>query len=305
MRRWSMVTAALFVSSLPATTRALDKQGSAHAGSASEAATGFEVSGALTFGSALYNRSYAARPDNTGLALFRYAAHVDVDVVGPRLSIPLDLNVFTARRRGLAAFAPTELDVIGGVTTTWPLGPGSLELGARVEHDRPVDRGCEAHTLVCTQTYADVRSRYLYSLAALWPGLGRALRGGDVSGAVTLGLFAYNPTYAARPDNSGRALVRFAPHVELSILDDVLSYGLDFTTFTDRSRALRPSELDLTQELIVHLAPWELHLAYERDLPVDRGGTVQSFVYALCVWNFHASGRPTKPLEARGSVLSP
>ena len=45
----------------------------------------------------LYNPTYAARPDNTGLALFRYAAHFDFDLIGRRLSIPLDLNMFTDR----------------------------------------------------------------------------------------------------------------------------------------------------------------------------------------------------------------
>lgn len=302
--RTGPLLAATLVLTLVAPARALDKQGSAHAGDSSgEEPTGFDVSGTLTFGSALLNRTYAARPDNTGLALFRYAAHADVDLLGPRLSIPLDVNVFTDRKRALV---PSELDLIGGLTSTFPLGVGRFELGARVEHDRPIDRGCDPAAALCTQTYVDVRSRYLYSLAEIWPSVGRALRGGDVSGAVTLGVFAWNPTYAARPDNTGKAFFRFAPHVELSILDDLLSYGLDFTFFTDRTRnVVRPSELDFTQEVILHVRPYELHLAYERDLPVDRAGLVQSFVYALIAWNFQLSGKPTAPMESRGYVVSP
>ena len=286
--------------------RALDKQGSAHADGTS-GAEGFEVSGAVTFGSALYNRSYAARPDNSGLAMFRYAAHADVDLLGPRLSIPLDVNVFTDRRRGgLGAAAPSELDLIGGLTTTWPVLGGSVEVGTRLEHDRPVDRPCAPGAALCTQSYVDVRARYLFALSRAVPGLARGLRGGDVSGAFTLGAFAWNPTYAARPDNTGKALLRIAPHVELSLLDDLLSFGFDFTMFTDRTRsALRPSELDVTQEVIVHVSPWEVHVAYERDLPIDRPGYAQSFVYALLAWNFRASGATPAPLEQRGSVLSP
>jgi hypothetical protein len=279
---------------------ALDKQGSAHGGSVETAPDeGFNVSGAATLGVSLYNATYAARPDNTGLALFRYATHADVDLIGPKLSIPLDVNLFTDRQRsGALIFAPTELDLIGGVTTTWKVGFGGIELGARVEHDRPVDTGD------FTQTYVDARARYLYSLAEAIPALDRSAT--DVSGWLTLGAFLVNPTYAARPDNSGKALLRYGAHAELSVLDDLFSTGLDATMFTDRdSSALRVSELDFTPELILHIAPWELHLAYERDMPVDREGLVQSYVYALAVWSFDLKNTATKPLEDRGQVLSP
>ena len=58
-------------------------------------------------GTALYNPTYAARPDNTGHALMRYALHADVDLLGAKLSAPLDLNLFSDRdRRGALAFSP-------------------------------------------------------------------------------------------------------------------------------------------------------------------------------------------------------
>ncbi len=289
------------VAAWPRPACALDKQGSAHGGDTAGADSGFNVSGALTMGVSLYNPTYGARPDNSGRALMRYAVHTDLDLIGRRLSIPFDVNLFTDRlAKGAAKLRPTELDVISGVTTTWSLGPGALEVGARGEHDAPADRGG------FTQTYADARARYLYSLDALDPRVGRALRGGDVSGWLTLGWFAYNPSYAARPDNTGNALLRYAAHVELSILDDLFSFGVDTTFFTDRERhALRPSELDVTPELIVHTAPFEVHLAYERDLPLDRRGLVQEFVYLLGVWSFDLVKPATAPFESRGQVLSP
>jgi hypothetical protein len=37
------------------------------------------LSGSLLFGVAAYNPSYAARPDNSGLALVRHAPHYDFD----------------------------------------------------------------------------------------------------------------------------------------------------------------------------------------------------------------------------------
>jgi hypothetical protein len=284
--------------------RALDKQGSAHGGAVSseDPTSGFDVSGALLLGVSLINRTYAARPDNTGLTLMRYAGHADVDLIGRKLSIPVDVNMFTDKtRQGLAVFAPTELDVITGVTTTHSVtAGGDLELGARVEHDRPIDRGG------FTQSYADVRARYLYSLAKVWPSLGRDLVDGDINGYATVGWFAVNATYAARPDNSGIALLRYTLHVELSVWHDYLSLGVDGNMFTDRGSAMpvAPSELDLTYEVIVHVAPFEWHLAYERDMPIDTRSLVQDFVYALAAWNFDLRRAPA-PLEPRGTVPSP
>jgi hypothetical protein len=297
---WASVGVA---SSYAPSGRALDKQGSAHSGEVGgEDENAFDVEGALSLGSALYNPTYAARPDNTGIALLRYALHADIDLLGRKLSVPVDLNLFTDRERdGAQVLLPTEFDVIAGLTTTWDLARGaSLELGSRLEHDRPVDRGG------ATQTYVDVRSRLLYSLEQVWPKLGESLGGGDVSGWFTLGLFAYNPTYYARPDNTGKAFFRYAPHVEVSILDDLLAAGVDATMFTDReTNIFRPSELDLTIEIIGQISSSELHLAYERDMPLDRGGLVQNWVYALFVRDFDLVHDKPKPLERRGVIPSP
>jgi hypothetical protein len=263
---------------------AIDKQGSAHGGDVGGDSSGFGLAGSLMAGLSLYNPTYGARPDNTGRALMRYAGHADLDLMGRRLSIPLDVNMFTDRTlAGAAKLKPTELDLIGGLTSTWGAGPGAVELGARFENDRPLGPGG-------TQTYVDARARYLFSLAAALPGLKPALREGDLSGWATLGWFAYNPTYFARPDNTGKALLRYGLHLELSGLGDHLAVGLDGTTFTDgdSTSALRPSELDLTPELIFRHGDFELHAAYERDMPVDCGGLVQQFVYLLGLWSFKA-----------------
>lgn len=280
MGRARLVVSVLVALLVAGRARALDKQGSgAHGGSVAGAESGVDLTGALSAGLSLYNPSYAARPDNSGLALARYALHADLDLVGRRLSIPFDLNVFTDREReGFAMLAPTELDVITGVTSTWALGPRqAFEASARVEHDRPIDRGGVA------QTYADVRGRVLGE-ASLAP-FGSPDR--DVSGWLTVGFFAYNPaksgTYFARPDNSGRALFRYAAHGSVELVPDLVTLAVDATFFTDReaSAPLRPSELDLTPEIIVSGGTTELHLAYERDVPLDRAGLSQQFVYVL------------------------
>jgi hypothetical protein len=273
----------------------LDKQGSAHGGQVGGGAKEFNVSGAAMLGASLYNPTYAARPDNTGLALFRYALHLDIDLLGRMLSIPLDVNVLTDRERKKAlVFAPSELDLIGGLTSTNGLTRGfDLELGARVEHDRPVDRGNYA------QTYVDARARLLYSAAALSPSLGHSLLDGDVSGYATLGWFAVNPSYAARPDNSGRALLRYAAHSELSLWHRHLALGADGTFFSDRkaSNPIGPSEVDITGELIGRADPFEVHVAYERDMPIDRSGLVQQLLYVVVAYSFdfHDSLHPPPP----------
>ncbi|MDB4989718.1 MAG: hypothetical protein JWN04_4896 [Myxococcaceae bacterium] len=282
--------------------RALDKQGSAHGGGVGGEDTGVHVSGSLMLGTALYNPSYAARPDNSGIALMRYAAHFDLDLIGRRLSIPVDVNLFSDREsRAVKKLSPSELDIISGLTSTWSVGPGAVELGSRVEHDRAVDRHGTS------QTYVDARARYLYSLSALVPGLSGVLREGDISGWATLGWFAYNPSYFARPDNTGVALLRYAYHVELSMYRDLVSLGVDTTFFTDKRARdpLRPSELDLTPELIVHLHAFEVHLAYERDMSIDHPGLVQHFLYALAVWSFTGLSHNPAPFEQRGQVASP
>lgn len=279
----------------------LDKQGSAHGGEVGGDDRAFNISGAVMAGVSLYNPSYAARPDNTGLALLRYGAHVDVDVLGRLLSFPIDVSMFTdSQRMGAEVLAPTEFDVIAGVTSTFALGPGDLEVGTRFEHDRPVDKG------TFTQTYVDARARYLWTLGKFYPQLGDALKGGDIHGWVTLGGFVFNPTYAARPDNTGLALLRYALHGEVSLFEDLVSLGLDGTFFTDRTSdfVIRPSELDFTVDLIFHKGLFEVHLAYERDMPLDRPGFVQQFVYLLGVVSFDLSG-VFKASTDRNAIQSP
>lgn len=289
--------------------RALDKQGSAHGGAVEGGTDGFDIEGSFLYGVSLYNPSYAARPANTGLTLFRYAFHADIDLIGRKLSIPVDVNMFTDRTRsGMRKLIPSEGDVITGITSTWPVGPGALEVGARVEHDRTLDATTEELRLQPdSQTYTDLRARYLYSLATTFPALGKALVEGDVSGWLTLGWFSVNPTYAARPDNTGSALFRYSGHVELSVVHDHVSVGVDGTMFTDRRNAnfFGPTELDLTPELILRVHPIELHLAYERDMPIDRGGLVQSFVYLLAGYEFDLAHELAPPLETRGHIISP
>jgi hypothetical protein len=260
---------------------ALDKQGSAHKGQLGGSDTGFGLAGSLLFGAAIYNPTYAARPDNTGHALLRLAGHLDVDLIGARLSIPIDVNFFTDRDQpGLQKLTPSEFDIIAGLTSTWPVARGALEFGVRAEGDFPVDQGTK------TQSYMDARARYVFSLSEYFPSLQDALAGGDIGGAGTLGWFVINPSYAARPDNTGRALFRYGLHTGISYTPRYF-FAFDATFFTDRyENPVVPSELDITFEIGSSLVDTlAVHLAYERDMPLDQEGLSQHFVLLYLTWD--------------------
>jgi hypothetical protein len=267
---------------LPHPALALDKQGASHGGKGAAAADEPGFSASVLMGTALYNTSYAARPDNTGLALMRYAAHADIDIIGRKLSIPLDVNMFSdSTRKGALVFVPTEGDIIVGVTSAFEVKAGTMELGIRAEHDRSLDRSG------FTQSYADLRGRWLWDAGDWVQSLRDSLAEGTVKGYLTLGTFLFNPSYAARPDNTGLALFRYAFHTEVSVWKNRMALGIDTTFFTDRTaQHFRPTELDFTPELIGRYGPWELHLAYERDMPLDRGDYTQQFVYMTLGYAF-------------------
>jgi hypothetical protein len=69
-----------------------------------------------------------------------------------------------------------------------------------------------------------------------------------------------------------------------------------------RASALRPSELDFTADVILRPFGVELHVAYERDMPVDRGGLVQQLVYVLGVVPFDIVGPAPREVDPGSDV---
>ena len=286
-------TAAIACLLAPGSAVALDKQTPAHSkDTGGDAPDTLSVSGQVFVGVLPYNPTYAARPDNSGHALFRAGGHADVNLLGEHLFLPLDVNMFTDRDGN--AVRPSELDFIGGVATTWDVLGGKGELGVRAEVDASVDGHGPA------QAYGDIRARYVVSLAENVPALGPALGDGDVTGWLAFGWFAWNPSYYARPDNTGHALFRYVAHVSGSTWRRRLGLSLDATFFTDsRANAVRPSELDLTVGVPLTLGPWELMAAYERDMPVDGLGTGKVQHMAMFVVTRSFEGWRLSPREAR------
>ena len=101
-----------------------------------------------------FNHQYFARPDNTGLALYRYVAHFDLDLYRGRVILYGDTNMFTDRTNG-HSIRPSELDWILGVAVRWK----DLELSVYREQDRPLDRSG------FKQEYYAVQFRYAFDIS--------------------------------------------------------------------------------------------------------------------------------------------
>lgn len=269
---------------------ALNKQGART--QATSQALALNASGYLFGGVFLFNPTYAARPNNSGLALYRFGLHLDIDLAGRWLTLSYDENTFTDGDEGAPSpLLPSEHDHIVGLLSTVPL-PHDLELlgAVHLEYDlpgfelRPQARPAD-YQLGFAQRYVDAYARLAWSRGRLFL-------------FAALGGFLWNPSYAARPDGSGLALLRYVVHGELRLLP-WLTYRLDLNFFTDRDSApLTPSEIDVTSELGINFwGPWELRLVGEADLPIGRYPAAgphpapaalprQYYLAALLQWSF-------------------
>lgn len=262
---------------------ALNKQGLPSPATSEVEAQGPEpaanVSGYVFAGAMVYNPSYAARPDNTGHALGRTGAHVDVDLFGKRAGLTYDVNIFS-NRDGRNELRPTEQDHIVGVLGRWR----AFDAGGHWEADMPADRPG------LTQSYVDAYARWSWDLGDAWPNGREKLGHFGIQGFFTVAGFVNNTTYAARPDLTGLALLRLVGHAEIELFRPWLGVALDLNVFTDRQThaGLVPSELDTTAGLVVHIRDVDVSLVAENDRPLDRPGLQQSYVMTLLTYRFDA-----------------
>ena len=269
----AMVVLALL---LAAPAAALNKQGVATADEFTVTEDGqppaFNASGYVFAGAMVYNPSYAARPDNTGHALGRTGAHLDLDFFGKRAGLTYDVNVFSDRD-GANPLRPTEHDHIIGLLARWR----SFDAGGHWEADLPADRPGLA------QSYVDLFARWSWRLEPPTARIG-------VQGFFTLAGFVDNQTYAARPDLSGLAMLRLNGHAEIDVLKPWLGVAVDLNVFTDRfaHAGLLPSELDTTVGAVVHVRAFDVSVVAENDRPLDRPGLQQSYVMTLLSYRFDA-----------------
>jgi|CXWL01.1.fsa_nt_gi hypothetical protein len=106
-----------------------------------------------------------------------------------------------------------------------------------------------------------------------------------IGGYVLSGAFVSNPSFTARPDNTGRVGLRHMLHAETDFYKKYLTFYSDQNVFSDRDRGwIRLSEWDMTYGLTGVIEHWTWRVQYERDAPLDRSGLKQVYGDALVTY---------------------
>jgi hypothetical protein len=180
------------------------------------------------------NPSFAARPDNSGLVGLRHMLHLETDLYKQYLTFYTDQNFFSDRTNGWIELSEWD----GTYAFTGVVGHMSWRL--QYERDAPLDRRG------LTQEYADVLVTAKFQAVQDLPGWRRLLPNHNLTAYAGGGWLFHNRNYFARPDNSGRALLRYVAHTDLDLYKNkVVLYG-DVNLFTDRDggNQANPTELD-------------------------------------------------------------
>ena len=108
-------------------------------------------------------------------------------------------------------------------------------------------------------------------------------------GYLLTGAFVNNPSFAARPDNSGLVGMRHMLHAETDLYKQYLTFYTDQNFFSDRTNGwIELSEWDATFAFTGVLDRFNWRLQYERDAPLDRSGLKQAYADALVTARFQA-----------------
>lgn len=103
-----------------------------------------------------------------------------------------------------------------------------------------------------------------------------------IAGYLLTAAFISNPSFAARPDNTGRVGLRHMVHLETDLYKKYLAFYSDQNFFSDRDNGwIELSEWDQTYGLTGTVGHWSWRAQYERDAPLDRGGLSQAYADAL------------------------
>lgn len=106
-----------------------------------------------------------------------------------------------------------------------------------------------------------------------------------IGGYLLAGAFISNPSFAARPDNTGLVGMRYMLHAETDLYKKYLTFYSDQNFFSDRETGwIELSEWDQTYGITGTLDHWFWRIQYERDAPLDRSGLKQ--IYADALINF-------------------
>ncbi|HEU4685653.1 MAG TPA: hypothetical protein VFS39_14190 [Nitrospira sp.] len=103
-----------------------------------------------------------------------------------------------------------------------------------------------------------------------------------IGGYVLAGAFISNPSFTARPDNTGRVGMRYMLHAETDLYKKYLTFYSDQNFFSDRDNGwIKLSEWDQTYGLTGVVDHWSWRLQYERDAPLDKSGLIQAYADGL------------------------
>jgi len=109
-------------------------------------------------------------------------------------------------------------------------------------------------------------------------------------GYLLTGAFVKNPSFAARPDNSGLVGMRHMLHLETDLYKEYLTFYTDQNFFSDRTDGwIKLSEWDATFAFTGSLDRFNWRLQYERDAPLDRSGLKQAYADALVTARFQTA----------------
>jgi hypothetical protein len=101
--------------------------------------------------------------------------------------------------------------------------------------------------------------------------------------------FVSNPSFAARPDNTGLVGLRHMLHLETDLYKQYLTFYTDQNFFSDRTQGwIVLSEWDGTYAFTGLIDRWSWRLQYERDAPLDKSGLIQAYADALLTSRFQA-----------------
>lgn len=114
---------------------------------------------------------------------------------------------------------------------------------------------------------------------------GKTAGGADeslIAGYLLTGAFISNPSFAARPDNTGRVGLRHMLHAETDLYKKYLTFYSDQNFFSDRDNGwIELSEWDQTYGFTGTVERWSWRTQYERDAPLDRSGLKQAYADVL------------------------
>lgn len=107
-----------------------------------------------------------------------------------------------------------------------------------------------------------------------------------VKGYLLTGAFVDNPTFAARPDNTGLVGLRHMVHLETNLYKEYLQFYTDQNFFSNRKQGwIKLTEWDMTYALTGSWNNWGWRLQYERDAPLDRSGIQQKYGDTLITYS--------------------